>query len=1040
MNYTTQKQSSQHGRLSTGRKATGGRSRGLALILLLLAVFFVACEPPGGTTPAPGGLRVANPTFSPATGNLSTADTLIITSSTEGAVIYYSRDGNTPTSASPRGETPLLVDLSTFNAGTDYTIKAIAVKEFYTPSATTERRFTLGRGSVSTPVISPERREVTTADRLTISTETEGARIYYSTNGDTPTAESTLYNGPLSFGELPADPTIRAIAIKENFNPSAIAERAFAVSTGRADRPSFSPGAGAVTTLESLTIRTASPGAMIYYTSNGDDPGSPSSARTLYANPLSFASLGVGSYTIKAIALGTRYDPSEPHSAEFTVSLPQVAPPIFSPATGDLTSIDRLVISSRTEGASIRYTVNTAGTPDDSSSGGNSPQTVDFAALTVGQEYTIRAIAKKSGYADSELRTRVFRLSRPRVEPLTFSLPSGTIAPTDILTMGTATGDVTIYYTSNGDDPGSASSTRMEYINPLSFSTRALGSTFTIRAIATKTGYDSSAELRADFTIALDVDRDNDGLIEIDNLDMLTNIRYNLAGTSYKTGSDGTGSSAGAPRSRPANCIGRTTSTNLCGYELTQDLDFAIASHYASGMVRTEWRPGHSDPDSATNAGFPVLGSDGTSLTSIVKFSGIFEGNDHSINNLYIRNTLTGSEGRYLGLFEILAQSAEVRNIGLTNVNVYGADRDGVDQLGALAGVNEGTIRESSASGDHEGGSGNDYVGGLVGQNRGMIIASHASGNPGGGSEADNVGGLVGFNYFGTIIASHARGNPGGGSEADNVGGLVGTSIAGRIIASYAIGNPDGGSGSSDQVGGLLGRTSGSLVATFLFGMPSDSSVIASYAIGDPRGGSGSYDAVGGLIGKIDVYSETSVIASYASGNPNGGIGNSDVVGGLVGDLGFDARSSITASYASGNPDGGSGTNDKVSTLLGYALGIVTESYGFGSPVGGEVTTGIHNGSPKPSAVSEAADLGGNSIQAGTYAGTSWNSVSQDTSGVWNFGSESQNPALVYADYDARGRDHACSNYPMKIPGTTSNLVCGTSSASLVGGAGNQGR
>ena len=265
------------GRLRTGRKTTGGRTRGLALILLLLAVFLVACEPPGGIdpTPAPGGLRVANPTFSPATGNLSTADTLIITSSTEGAVIYYSRDGNTPTSASPRGETPLLVDLSTFSVGTDYTIRAIAVKEFYTPSATTERRFTLGRGRVSTPVISPERREVTTADRLTISTETEGARIYYSTNGDTPTAESTLYNGPLSFGELPADPTIRAIAIKENLNPSAIAERAFAVSIGRAARPSFSPGAGAVTTLESLTIRTASPGAMIYYTSNEDDPGSP---------------------------------------------------------------------------------------------------------------------------------------------------------------------------------------------------------------------------------------------------------------------------------------------------------------------------------------------------------------------------------------------------------------------------------------------------------------------------------------------------------------------------------------------------------------------------------------------------------------------------------------------------------------------------------------------------------------------------------------------------------------------------------------------
>ena len=102
----------------------------------------------------------------------------------------------------------------------------------------------------------------------------------------------------------------------------------------------------------------------------------------------------------------------------------------------------------------------------------------------------------------------------------------------------------------------------------------------TIKAIAMKEGYDNSAEIASTtFTVTArdaDVDADDDGLIEIYNLDMLNNIRYNLEGTSYKTSADDPGSSAGAPASRPSNCVRRTTATNLCGYELMQDLDFAM--------------------------------------------------------------------------------------------------------------------------------------------------------------------------------------------------------------------------------------------------------------------------------------------------------------------------------------------------------------------------------------------------------------------------------------------------------------------------------
>ena len=58
------------------------------------------------------------------------------------------------------------------------------------------------------------------------------------------------------------------------------------------------------------------------------------------------------------------------------------------------------------------------------------------------------------------------------------------------------------------------------------------------------------------------VDADGDGLIEIHDLTMLHNMRYNLAGTSYKDAADAVGITLGCPG---GSCT---------GYELVSDLDF----------------------------------------------------------------------------------------------------------------------------------------------------------------------------------------------------------------------------------------------------------------------------------------------------------------------------------------------------------------------------------------------------------------------------------------------------------------------------------
>ena len=56
----------------------------------------------------------------------------------------------------------------------------------------------------------------------------EGARVYYTTDGSTPTAESTLYSEPFT---LSATTTVKAIAIKDDTS-SNVATKLFTKSNG----------------------------------------------------------------------------------------------------------------------------------------------------------------------------------------------------------------------------------------------------------------------------------------------------------------------------------------------------------------------------------------------------------------------------------------------------------------------------------------------------------------------------------------------------------------------------------------------------------------------------------------------------------------------------------------------------------------------------------------------------------------------------------------------------------------------------------------
>lgn len=78
-----------------------------------------------------------------------------------------------------------------------------------------------------TPVFNPNGGEVNVDDEVEISCATQGAAIHYTTDGSTPTANSTLYEYPIA---ITKSMTIKAIAVKENYNPSAVASATFTVA------------------------------------------------------------------------------------------------------------------------------------------------------------------------------------------------------------------------------------------------------------------------------------------------------------------------------------------------------------------------------------------------------------------------------------------------------------------------------------------------------------------------------------------------------------------------------------------------------------------------------------------------------------------------------------------------------------------------------------------------------------------------------------------------------------------------------------------
>ena len=298
----------------------------------------------------------------------------------------------------------------------------------------------------------------------------------------------------------------------------------------------------------------------------------------------------------------------------------------------------------------------------------------------------------------------------------------------------------------------------------------AEGRTF-ITVTATDDGSNRSRtrqfRVRVHSTTTVDYDTDDDGLIEIRNLAQLDAVRYDNRGlgsglaTAHREAFVDGGGGALA-------CGGLL---GCVGYELLANLDFDTDG---DGNVDSD--------DDYWNDGAGWMPIKTPTIGSITPYSAIFEGNGHTIANLFI-----DSSENDIGLFGETTSSAVIRNLELVSVQVTGTDN-----VGGLVGSNGGAVSGCFATGKV---SGDDDVGGLVGANLddGSVSASYSTVQVTGD---DRIGGLAGSNS-GEVTAAYATGRVVGDFEA---GGLIGRN-SGDVNVSYATGLVSGRS----TIGGLIG-------------------------------------------------------------------------------------------------------------------------------------------------------------------------------------------------------------------------------------------
>jgi filamentous hemagglutinin family protein len=443
---------------------------------------------------------------------------------------------------------------------------------------------------------------------------------------------------------------------------------------------------------------------------------------------------------------------------------------------------------------------------------------------------------------------------------------------------------------------------------------------------------------------------------------------------------------------------------------------------------------------SNSGAGFVPIGN------STNSFTGSLNGQSYALNGLYTVIQIAGLFGQTAGT--------------ITGVDLTGGEVEGGSSAGGLAGINTGTITDSSYAGSVSGGA---EIGGLVGDNSSVVTGSHSSGTVTGGESY--IGGLVGINE-GTISTDYSTSAVTGGNSATEIGGLVGRNQGGGVSTSYATGAVTG----YDLVGGLVGQNdfSGSIINTYATGAvtgtlnvgglvgDNEVSIYNSYSTGLVTGtsGAGSND-VGGIVGFENVGQGASLNNTFWDTDTSGttlGVGSGAVAGATAATTAQLESETFINAHSPNSPmwdftnvwttDGG--------TLTPQLIGLPTTPLPTGGSSGSSATTDTLSGTAftDSGTTADAPGLIINLIFDGSVLG----STTTDSSGDFTFSVSSTDltGGVLLTDAHSEGNTYYQANSPAAsitgvdlwgdtvrvIADTASNAALGQAAGNLTGSSG----
>jgi hypothetical protein len=294
------------------------RTRTIRAILAVFATVLLAVRCGSESGDGSGGDQpdalspTSAPAFSLPGGTYAGPQTLSISCATNGCEVWYTVDGSEPSTGSPK-----------YSGGHLAIAESLVLKAFgkapgYNNSPVTAATYTIQgspKSHVATPSFNPPPGTYTSAQSITISIAAPaGAKIHFTTDGTEPSNSSPVYASPVSMGV--GTTTLKAYATAAGYLDSALQTGVYSIAgVNVTATPTFTPSGGAVAHGSTVTIASATPGAVIYYTVDGTTIPAVPAIGMKYTDPIAVTS----PFTLKAVAKAEGLDASSIATADFTL-------------------------------------------------------------------------------------------------------------------------------------------------------------------------------------------------------------------------------------------------------------------------------------------------------------------------------------------------------------------------------------------------------------------------------------------------------------------------------------------------------------------------------------------------------------------------------------------------------------------------------------------------------------------------------------------------------------------------------------------------